>query len=65
MWKKLLIAGIALVGLFSMAYLYTNITILGTLKANGTTTYNAGGNVTGRVNQAPSNLAVKIGRAHV
>ncbi|NBJ65398.1 hypothetical protein D5266_09450, partial [bacterium c-19] len=61
MWKKLLIVLVALLGVLSGAYAYYNVNMNA---AN--TTYNIGGNITGRVNMAPngisgSNIGMQIG----
>ena len=53
MWKKLLVALVTLIGAFSVGYAYYNHE----MKAAGSTTYNIGGNVTGRVNMAPVGIS--------
>lgn len=50
-WSKLIIAGIALVGSFSVVYAMNT-----EMKATNASPYTAGGNVTGRVNKAPSGI---------
>lgn len=52
MWKKLVIVLCALFGTFSIAYGYYNYSLNAANKS-----YSVGGNVTGRINMAPSGIA--------
>lgn len=53
MWRKLLFSIVTVVITFSIAYAYYDHSL-----SAATSSYHAGGNVTGRINKAPSNLSV-------